>query len=257
MALFKMFRGSAENLNLDTVPKQDGYCYFTLDDQLFYIAYDVSETKDGETVTTTKCEPLNSNIAEAIFQKDANGKIKFDEATGKPLTRPFVNFLQTQDEDGNIVEDYVGENYLPTTLAVSNAIKAIQGYDENDEYKQTLAELRSLVKENEESIDTINVTLGTLTTKEEFNAHITNTENPHGVSKEQIGLDKVDNTADADKPVSAIQQAEIDKKMDKPMNDGTAGQVLTKTETLYEWADLPDGTAVAVKTYTKSDFSLS
>lgn len=251
MALFKIFRGPSERLGSDAVPKRDGYCYFTTDEQMFYIAYDATETKDGETTTTTKCEPLNSNIAEAIFKKNEDGTINFNE------TRPFVNFLQVYDEEGNIVENNIGENYLPTTLAVSNAIKAIQGYDENDTNKQTLAELRALVQENEESIDTINATLGTLATKDELKAHVENTNNPHNVTKEQIGLGNVDNTADVDKPVSTAQQAALDLKMDLPMNDGTSGQVLTKTETLYEWADLPDGTAVAIKTYTKSDFSLT
>lgn len=255
MALFKIFRGPSENLKLDIVPKQDGYCYFTLDDQLFYIAYDVTETKDGESVTTTKCEPLNSNIAEAIFQKDENGDIKFEN--GIPLTRPFVNFLQVYDEEGNLVENNIGENYLPTTLAVSNAIKVIQGYAEDDTNQYTLAELRALVQENEENIDIINTTLGTLATKDELKAHVDNKDNPHNVTKEQIGLGNVDNTSDEEKPLSNAQIAELATKMDTPMNDGVSGQVLTKTEALYEWADLPDGTAVAITTYTKSDFSLT
>ena len=32
--------------------------------------------------------------------------------------------------------------------------------------------------------------------------HSSDIENPHGVTKEQIGLDKVDNTSDAEKPIS-------------------------------------------------------
>lgn len=34
-------------------------------------------------------------------------------------------------------------------------------------------------------------------------------DNPHGVTKSQVGLDKVDNTSDADKPVSTAQAAAI------------------------------------------------
>lgn len=39
--------------------------------------------------------------------------------------------------------------------------------------------------------------------------HTENIENPHKVTKQQLGLDKVDNTADADKPVSNAQKTYI------------------------------------------------
>ena len=45
--------------------------------------------------------------------------------------------------------------------------------------------------------------------------HIVNRKNPHGVTKAQVGLDKVDNTADLDKPVSKATQTELDKKLDE------------------------------------------
>lgn len=45
--------------------------------------------------------------------------------------------------------------------------------------------------------------------------HVADVENPHNVTKAQIGLDKVDNTADADKPISALTQSALDTKVDK------------------------------------------
>ena len=42
----------------------------------------------------------------------------------------------------------------------------------------------------------------------------TSARNPHRVTKEQVGLDNVDNTADVDKPISNLQQVELDKKVD-------------------------------------------
>lgn len=41
------------------------------------------------------------------------------------------------------------------------------------------------------------------------------TGNPHKVAKADIGLDKVDNTADADKPISTATQTALDLKLDK------------------------------------------
>lgn len=45
--------------------------------------------------------------------------------------------------------------------------------------------------------------------KETANTHVANTENPHGVTKAQLGLGEVDNTADMDKPVSTATAAAI------------------------------------------------
>ena len=40
-------------------------------------------------------------------------------------------------------------------------------------------------------------------------AHINDKENPHEVTKEQVGLGNVDNTSDENKPVSTLQAAAI------------------------------------------------
>lgn len=47
-------------------------------------------------------------------------------------------------------------------------------------------------------------------TQNSLNDHKNNTSNPHNVTKEQIGLNNVDNTSDMDKPVSSEQQMAID-----------------------------------------------
>ncbi len=49
---------------------------------------------------------------------------------------------------------------------------------------------------------------------ETMNAHSTSKDNPHGVTKAQIGLSNVDNTSDKDKPVSDAVKAELSKKAD-------------------------------------------
>lgn len=46
----------------------------------------------------------------------------------------------------------------------------------------------------------------------DLNNHIQDYQNPHKVTKDQVGLGNVDNTSDADKPVSDATQTELDKK---------------------------------------------
>lgn len=50
----------------------------------------------------------------------------------------------------------------------------------------------------------------TYAAKTELTEHTGNTSNPHNVTKAQVGLGNVDNTSDANKPVSTAQQAAID-----------------------------------------------
>lgn len=49
---------------------------------------------------------------------------------------------------------------------------------------------------------------------DDFNNHIHDYTNPHKVTQDQVGLDKVDNTSDLDKPISKATQEALDKKSD-------------------------------------------
>ena len=55
-------------------------------------------------------------------------------------------------------------------------------------------------------------------TKVEFDSHALSTENPHGVTKDQIGLGNVDNTRDIYKPLSNAASVALDSKVDKVAN---------------------------------------
>ena len=47
-----------------------------------------------------------------------------------------------------------------------------------------------------------------------LNSHVTNTSNPHAVTKTQVGLGNCDNTADIDKPISTAVQTALNLKQD-------------------------------------------
>lgn len=56
--------------------------------------------------------------------------------------------------------------------------------------------------------------------KASVDAHVLSNANPHGVTKAQVGLGNVDNTADVEKPVSNPQAAALANKVDKETNKG-------------------------------------
>lgn len=52
-------------------------------------------------------------------------------------------------------------------------------------------------------------------TTDKINTHVSNTSNPHSVTKAQVGLSNVDNTSDLNKPISTATQEALDLKADK------------------------------------------
>lgn len=54
-------------------------------------------------------------------------------------------------------------------------------------------------------------------------AHIANKSNPHGVTKAQVGLGSVDNTSDANKPVSSAQQTALNLKLNTSLKGAANG----------------------------------
>lgn len=63
-------------------------------------------------------------------------------------------------------------------------------------------------------------------------SHIANKNNPHGITKGQVGLGHADDTSDQDKPVSIAQQTALDKKVDKTTvaDPSTLGLVKSGTD---------------------------
>lgn len=55
---------------------------------------------------------------------------------------------------------------------------------------------------------------------QELGEHKVSTANPHAVTKAQVGLGNVDNTSDANKPVSTAMQTALNLKADKTTTDG-------------------------------------
>jgi hypothetical protein len=49
----------------------------------------------------------------------------------------------------------------------------------------------------------------------DIDSHISSTSNPHSVTKAQVGLSNVDNTSDANKPISTATQTALDLKIDE------------------------------------------
>lgn len=71
-----------------------------------------------------------------------------------------------------------------------------------------------------------------------LNSHTSNTNNPHSVTKAQVGLGNVDNTSDANKPISTATQTALNSKVDKVTISTTTGTVALADNTIFNGDEL-------------------
>ncbi len=71
------------------------------------------------------------------------------------------------------------------------------------------------MKNSANEIVTLTINGNMQTVAESLAMHEARNDNPHGVTKAQVGLGNVDNTADIDKPLSTAQTTAVNLKLDK------------------------------------------
>lgn len=91
------------------------------------------------------------------------------------------------------------------------------------------------------------IAAGDATNATAISTHAARTDNPHGVTKAQVGLGSVDNTADIAKPISTLQQAALDLKA--PL----ASPPLTGTPTAPTAAGGTNTTQIATTAFVHSE----
>lgn len=83
------------------------------------------------------------------------------------------------------------------------------------EAMDTLKELADAISKNSDIMSALQSAIGNKANVADLNTHTSDTSNPHGVTKEQVGLGNVDNTSDMDKPVSTATQEALDSRASK------------------------------------------
>ena len=166
-------------------------------------------------------------------QAEKNEKLESEiRGVGTVIT----NHKNDKDNPHSVTKAQVGlgnvDNTADLDKPISNAQKTVNaGFEHN--FEQLNSNIDTLGKGLNERIDATNSNLTALRESTEsalsnqqesindidstLNSHIANQSNPHNVTKAQIGLDKVDNTADVDKIV---------KEAGKATNDGAGNNIV-------------------------------
>ena len=199
--------GTTINIPKDKFIKQVtlGYSNATIDTSTGNINIGTGLTKEyllfSIILDTGNYELISINLSEFITEKD------------------YSDGLEVVDNKLKVKIDPTSETYLKVS---NNGIK-VEGINN----KVDKVEGKSLVSDTDitklselPTSDVLNINIADAkkagTDAQTFiNTHINDTDNPHNVTKAQVGLDQVNNTSDADKPVSTATQSALDSKVDK------------------------------------------
>lgn len=174
----------------------------------------------------------------------------------------FANGLEVKDHKVYVKVDPLSENFLSVSSAgvkltgVQNAINTAVNAEKAAREAADTEIKNSITQSGQSSTAALNAEIARAkeaeaTITSNLSKHTSNYENPHHVTKAQVGLDNVDNTSDINKPISTATQNALNLKADAnkylPLTGGTLTGDLTspkyvKTGGTNEQILLADGT---------------
>lgn len=126
----------------------------------------------------------------------------------KNETNSSLNTINEQIENINAsLETLLGESASEFIDKYNEILNFLTGYEDTDTLQSILSDLKNKISQNITEIES-NLT-----------SHINNKNNPHNVTKQQIGLSNVDNTSDLNKPVSTATQNALNTVKQEIIND--------------------------------------
>lgn len=176
-------------------------------------------TRENSINNALTAEVTRATNRESVIEEDLN-------AHSTSTTNPH-NVTKSQVGLGNC--DNTSDINKPVSKATQEELNTITNNLEAEVTRATTAET------------TINNNLNNEITRAEsketaietsLNTHIANKTNPHEVTKVQVGLSNVDNTADLDKPISTAVQNALENKADRAttLNGYNISDAYTKAE---------------------------
>lgn len=181
---------------------------------------DIEKTRaeSAENVITTA---LNDETARAVLEEDKlNKKIIAEQTRAEEAENTINNKLTAHIQDNNnphlVTAEQLGlenvDNTSDLDKPISNAAKERFESIETDLLEEIS---RAEAKENEITNN--------------LQIHIQNKDNPHSVTKAQLGLENVDNTSDLNKPISTATNAKFNEIIERLTSDEANAEVLEQS----------------------------
>ena len=143
-------------------------------------------------------------------------------------------------DDGQTVQDHLDATASGADLTshlddtnnphrVTKAQVGLGNVDNTSDANKPVSTAQAAALAQKADTTTVNAALAQKADKTTLNAHTGNTKNPHQVTKAQVGLGNVDNTSDANKPVSTAQAAALAQKADTTTVNAALAQKADQT----------------------------
>lgn len=143
---------------------------------------------------------INDRIDQILLdvQTEVNKALNSVQEQNKLLEVEITRAIQREDYIETRLTDHIRDHNNPHMVTADQV-----GAYTKDKINELLEEINS---NSSTSTDTIKESISEI--KQDLSDHIHDYDNPHKITKAQVGLDKVDNTSDIEKPISlAVQEA--------------------------------------------------
>ncbi len=196
----------------------------------------LAQTGDASNVVT------NFTESDTVEELTSGEKLGFSLGKIQTAIRSHKQHIEDFSNPHDVTKVQIGLGDVDNTPDEQKPVSRLQ-QDEIDLKYQKAVEytdenIASVIEQNEKDVQTLNAAIAkkadevelsghinnstihvTSSDKNNWNTHIQNVSgNPHKVTKAQVGLGNVDNTSDVNKPISRMQQEELDKRSQEILN---------------------------------------
>ena len=170
-----------------------------------------------EDYKETNNNAVSTNTSDIGTNKAAIEEIQNDYLTSADRTQLQDGITQVSDKatvNASAIEILNGDKAVAGSVkqSIDNAFNEFAANVSNDNVVNTYKELIDYAATHGPEFTELVGKVDTIDAQ--INSHVTNIDNPHGVTKEQVGLADVDNTSDLNKPISSATQEALDNKAD-------------------------------------------
>ena len=168
---------------------------------------------NSNDITNIKGDIVDLNASIETKQDAGDYALKSDIPTKLPNPNSLIikyNNVEVFSYDGSSQEAgnfIVNGNTIPVSDSEEKTINELINEKANQqEVTSLIQEFETIQQDLEDLGNTVNENSSNIS------SHVSNKNNPHEVTKTQIGLENVDNTSDLDKPISNATQSALDLK---------------------------------------------
>lgn len=167
---------------------------------------------EAETTRATSAEQTLTTNLNAEIERATNAEEQLNTTLTSHTNNKNNPHTVTKAQIGLGNCDNTSDLNKPISTATQSALDSL-----STEISNEVTRAKAIEEELSEDITSESLRATTAENKITSNltTHTTNTDNPHNVTKSQIGLSNVDNTADVNKPISTATQNALNNKADK------------------------------------------